>query len=96
MLREAFDGCGEIGDIYIPRKFSSTENRGFAFVRFLERASGEEALEKMQGREVDGREIAIAEARERRPAKPRETMRERYATTKPAPPVVTLSIPLPA
>ncbi|KAI7815380.1 serine/arginine-rich splicing factor, partial [Rhyzopertha dominica] len=32
-LRRAFERCGEVGDIYIPRDRFTRESRGFAFVR---------------------------------------------------------------
>jgi RNA recognition motif-containing protein len=34
-LRQEFGGFGEIGDIYIPKKFKSDELKGFAFVRYV-------------------------------------------------------------
>lgn len=33
-LRRAFERCGEVGDIYIPRDPFTRESRGFAFVRY--------------------------------------------------------------
>lgn len=32
-LRRAFERCGEVGDVYIPRDRFTRESRGFAFVR---------------------------------------------------------------
>lgn len=34
-LRRAFERCGEVGDIYIPRDRFTRESRGFAFVRYV-------------------------------------------------------------
>lgn len=34
-LRRAFERCGEVGDVYIPRDRFTRESRGFAFVRLV-------------------------------------------------------------
>ena len=71
MLREKFAPYGEIGDIYIPRNFTNNEPRGFAFVRFMERKDAEDAQRALDGTELDGRQLTVQEAKERRPELPR-------------------------
>jgi RNA recognition motif-containing protein len=66
-----------VGDVYIPRHFGSYDNRGFGFVRFLNRQDGEDAQRAMDGTIIDGREVRIQEAREKRPDNPREANRYR-------------------
>ncbi|KAJ0177036.1 hypothetical protein K1T71_007045 [Dendrolimus kikuchii] len=56
-LRRVFERCGEVGDIYIPRDRYTRESRGFAFVRFYDRRDAEEALDSLDGRMLDGREL---------------------------------------
>eukprot|EP01031_Cornospumella_fuschlensis_P041061 gene41061-50094_t len=70
-LKDKFSPYGEIGDVYIPRSFGSGEPRGFAFVRFLSKHDAEDAMRALDNTELDGREIRIAEAKERRPDFPR-------------------------
>jgi len=69
-LRRVFERCGEVGDIYIPRDRYTRESRGFAFVRFYNKRDAEDALEAMDGRMLDGREIRVQMARYGRPTSP--------------------------
>ena len=48
-----FERFGEVGDVYIPRKFGSQEPRGFAFVRFLNERDAEDAVREMDGEHFD-------------------------------------------
>jgi RNA recognition motif-containing protein len=77
-LKEKFNAYGEVGDVYIPRKFGSTEPRGFAFVRFLDKRDAEDAQRALDGTLLDGREIRIQEAKEKRPENPKEFMTSRF------------------
>ncbi|XP_011185752.1 serine/arginine-rich splicing factor 2 [Zeugodacus cucurbitae] len=69
-LRRVFQRCGEVGDIYIPRDRYTRESRGFAFVRFYDKHDAEDALEAMDGRMLDGRELRVQMARYGRPTSP--------------------------
>lgn len=69
-LRRVFERCGEVGDIYIPRDRYTRESRGFAFVRFYDKRDAEDALEAMDGRMLDGRELRVQMARYGRPTSP--------------------------
>lgn len=69
-LRRVFERCGEVGDIYIPRDRFSRESRGFAFVRFYDKRDAEDALDAMDGRLLDGRELRVQMARYGRPTSP--------------------------
>ncbi|GLG98301.1 Nuclear cap-binding protein subunit 2, partial [Gryllus bimaculatus] len=69
-LRRVFERCGEVGDIYIPRDRFSRESRGFAFVRFYDKRDAEDALDAMDGRILDGRELRVQMARYGRPSSP--------------------------
>ncbi|XP_072932204.1 serine/arginine-rich splicing factor 2 isoform X2 [Epargyreus clarus] len=74
-LRRVFERCGEVGDIYIPRDRYTRESRGFAFVRFYDRRDAEDALDSLDGRMLDGRELRVQMARYGRPSSP---YRSRY------------------
>ena len=80
MLKDIFSKYGEVGDAYIPRNYSTNEPKGFAFVRFPNRADAEEAMRSMEGGDIDGRAVTIQEAKEKRAENPRESMRERFGT----------------
>ncbi|XP_065206492.1 serine/arginine-rich splicing factor 2-like isoform X2 [Planococcus citri] len=77
-LRRVFERCGEVGDIYIPRDRFTRESRGFAFVRFYDKKDAEDALDAMDGRMLDGRELRVQMARYGRPASPRYGGRSNY------------------
>ena len=69
-LKPIFERYGEVGDVYIPRDRFTKESRGFAFVRYLERRDAEDAMDKMDGYVLDGREMRVQTARYGRPSEP--------------------------
>lgn len=74
-LRRLFDKYGEIGDIHIPRDRYTKQSKGFAFVRFYSKRDADYAMERVDGRWVDGREIRVAMARYERPLDERDNDR---------------------
>ncbi|CAF0939566.1 unnamed protein product [Rotaria sp. Silwood1] len=62
-LRRCFEKFGPIGDIYIPRDQFSRSSRGYAFVRFSKKRDAQDALDRMDGTNLDGREIRVQFAR---------------------------------
>ena len=80
-LRRLFEKYGDLGDVYIPRDRYNRESRGFAFVRFYDRRDGEDAMDALDGKMVDGREIRVSLAKYGRPSEPRRrSPRRRYGT----------------
>ncbi|XP_068084545.1 serine/arginine-rich splicing factor 2 isoform X2 [Anabrus simplex] len=69
-LRRVFEKFGSLGDVYIPKDRFSRESRGFAFVRFYDKRDAEDALDAMDGRLLDGRELRVQMARYGRPSSP--------------------------
>lgn len=69
-LLPIFERYGEVGDIYTPRDRFTKESRGFAFVRFYDKRDAEDAMDKMDGYVLDGREMRVQMARYGRPAEP--------------------------
>ena len=55
----------------MPRDFGTGEPRGFAFVRFLDKRDAEDAMDAMEGKLIDGREIRIQFAKRKRPDDPK-------------------------
>ena len=66
-ISELFGEIGEVvsTDLIIDRY--SGRSKGFAFVEMAEQSTAQEAIDQLNGREVDGRVIKVAEARPRRP-----------------------------
>lgn len=69
-LQPMFERYGDVGDIYIPRDRFTKESRGFAFIRFYDKRDAEDAMDKMDGYVLDGREMRVQMARYGRPAEP--------------------------
>lgn len=62
-LVELFSEYGEVTESYKP------QDKGFAFITFANEADATKAMEAMNGKEVDGRElfVNVARPREERP-----------------------------
>ncbi|KAK4792458.1 hypothetical protein SAY86_022893 [Trapa natans] len=54
-----FDKYGKVVDVFIPRDRRTGESRGFAFVRYKYADEAQKAVERLDGRVVDGREITV-------------------------------------
>jgi RNA recognition motif-containing protein len=67
-LRDAFGQFGSVTDVYIASDRMTGRPRGFAFVTFSTEAESKLAAEKMNGTDLDGRQLTVNEA------KPKEEM----------------------
>ncbi|GFP96871.1 serine/arginine-rich splicing factor sc35 [Phtheirospermum japonicum] len=54
-----FDKYGKVVDVFIPRDRRTGDSRGFAFVRYKYQDEAQKAVDKLDGREVDGRQIMV-------------------------------------
>ncbi|XP_075523176.1 uncharacterized protein LOC142555907 isoform X2 [Primulina tabacum] len=54
-----FDKYGKVVDVFIPRDRRTGDSRGFAFVRYKYQEEAAKAVDKLDGRVVDGREIMV-------------------------------------
>ncbi|KAF3967817.1 hypothetical protein ACB098_10G146500 [Castanea mollissima] len=54
-----FDKYGKVVDVFIPRDRRTGESRGFAFVRYKYADEAQKAVERLDGKVVDGREIMV-------------------------------------
>ena len=67
-LRNAFGQFGSVTDVYIANDRETGRPRGFAFVTFSTDTEAKLAVEKMNGVDMDGRQLTVNEA------KPKEEM----------------------
>ena len=67
-LRDAFGKFGSVTDVYIANDRETGRPRGFAFVTFSTDTESKLAAEKMNGVDLDGRQLTVNEA------KPKEEM----------------------
>jgi cold-inducible RNA-binding protein len=65
-LSELFGAIGEVLSVNLITDRMTGRSKGFAFVEMAEHAAALEAIDQLNGREVDGRSIKVAEARPRR------------------------------
>lgn len=64
-LRSAFEQFGEVADAKVITDRDTGRSRGFGFVTFEDSGAGQTAIEVMDGSTLDGRTIAVNEARPR-------------------------------
>lgn len=66
-LRGAFDRFGEISEAKVIMDRETGRSRGFGFVTFADDAAATQAINEMNGTELEGRKIQVNEAQERSP-----------------------------
>jgi len=65
-LRAAFERIGEVADAAVVTDRDTGKSRGFGFVTMADRRDASKAIEEMDGAELDGRNIVVNVATERR------------------------------
>lgn len=67
-LRNAFaEGGRTVTDVHVMMDRETGRSRGFGFVELSTDSEAQEAIQMMDGVNLDGREIRVNEAQERRP-----------------------------
>jgi len=66
-LKELFDSVGEVVSVNVITDRMTGRSRGFGFVEMAENTTAQQPIEQLDGRELDGRAIKVAEARPQRP-----------------------------
>lgn len=64
-LKETFASFGEITEAIVITDRNSGRSKGFGFVTFANEESAKKAVDEMNGKEVDGRELKVNEAKAR-------------------------------
>ena len=65
-LAELFGAVGEVASVNLITDRMTGQSKGFAFVEMAEHSAALEAIAQLNGKEVDGRNIKVDEARPRR------------------------------
>jgi RNA recognition motif-containing protein len=65
-LRAAFETFGEVVEAKVVLDRDTGRSRGFGFVTFADDAAATRAIEEMNGVELEGRNIRVDEAHDRR------------------------------
>ena len=65
-LEELFASVGEVTSVNVITDRMTGRSRGFAFVEMAEVADAQKAINELNGRDVDGRALKVAEARPQR------------------------------
>jgi len=79
-LRDAFSEFGEVANASIINDKFSGRSKGFGFVEMPKDSEAREAIESMNGKDLNGRTVTVNEAkpREERPREERSPRRDRY------------------
>ncbi len=65
-LREAFEAYGEVTDAKVITDRDTGRSRGFGFVTFSTEDEASDAIENMNGAELDGRTLRVDSAHDKR------------------------------
>ncbi len=70
-LEELFSQSGQVESVNIVTDRDTGRSRGFAFVEMDSRESADAAIQALNGKEIDGRELTVNEARPKESRGPR-------------------------
>ena len=65
-LSELFAQVGEVASVNLITDRMTGRSRGFAFVEMAEESAAQQAIAELNGKELDGRALKVAEARPRK------------------------------
>lgn len=64
-LQDLFSGVGTVESANVVEDRDTGRSRGFGFVEMASQAEGEKAIAELNGKEIDGRELKVNEAKPR-------------------------------
>lgn len=62
-LKAFFEGVGEVKSARVITDRDSGRSRGFGFVEFEDSTNNQKAIDELNGKELDGREISVSVAK---------------------------------
>ena len=69
-LENVFTPYGEVSSAQVIMDRATGRSRGFGFIEMEDDAAGREAIEKLDGSDLDGRRLTVNEARPRQERRP--------------------------
>ena len=66
LLKETFGRMGKVADCIVMRDRDTGKSRGFGFVTYADRKDANRAIDELHGSELDGRDLVVNVATERR------------------------------
>lgn len=66
-LEQEFSVAGEVKEVGMPMDRETGQPRGFAFVTMGTEQAAQAAIQQLNGKDIDGRQIKVNEAQERQP-----------------------------
>jgi RNA recognition motif-containing protein len=66
-LRKLFEAYGQVSSAKVIMDRETGRSRGFGFVEMASSTEGNEAMSKLNGKEMEGRYISVVVAREKEP-----------------------------
>jgi RNA recognition motif-containing protein len=70
-LKRLFEAYGEVSSVKLINDRETGRSKGFGFVEMPDDESAQQAIEGLNGSEVEGRTIAVSQAEERKPSERR-------------------------
>ena len=77
-LKKLFESYGEIEEATVITDKFSGRSKGFGFVTFKNSEAAKKAIAEMNGKEVDGRELKVNEAKPMDPDRPKKDFSKKY------------------
>lgn len=71
-LEELFQQCGTVSSVQIVLDRETNRSRGFGFITMGTDAEAQNAIEKLNGQDVGGRDLRVSEARPREDRPPQK------------------------
>ncbi len=65
-IRGAFESFGQVASAKVIKDKYTGQSRGFGFVEMVEQTQAQTAIKSLNGKELQGKEISVSEARPRR------------------------------
>lgn len=66
-LQDTFGQCGTVESVNLITDRDSGQSKGFGFVEMSSESEAQKAIQELNGREIDGREIKVNEAKPKAP-----------------------------
>ena len=66
-LQETFSQCGTVDSVNVIMDRDTGQSKGFGFVEMSSDSEAQKAIQELNGKEIDGREIKVNEAKPKAP-----------------------------